>query len=82
MLCTQVSYCTNVCSNNSALTTSVVGTLKSVVQTTIGMFTFGGVQFNPALIAGVTINLSGGLVYTHAKYLESKKVRIDASFHT
>lgn len=62
------------CSNNSALTTSVVGTLKSVVQTTMGMFTFGGVAINAPMVAGVSMNLSGGIVYTYAKYLESEKV--------
>lgn len=62
------------CSNNSALTTSVVGTLKSVAQTTMGMFTFGGVTINAPMLSGVTMNLSGGIVYTYAKYLEGEKV--------
>lgn len=61
-------------SNNSALTTSVVGTLKSVVQTTMGMFTFGGVAINPAMVTGVTVNLCGGIAYTYAKYLEGEMV--------
>ena len=66
------------CSNNSALTTSVVGTLKSVAQTTMGMFTFGGVSINPALLTGVTMNLTGGIYYTYAKYLEGQmKVQYD-----
>ena len=68
-------------SNNSALTTSVVGTLKSVAQTTMGMFTFGGVSFNPALLTGVTMNLTGGIFYTYAKYRESQRVSLQTS-HT
>ena len=66
----------NFFSNNSALTTSVVGTLKSVAQTTMGMFTFGGVAINPALLTGVIMNLTGGIFYTYAKYLDSKRVSV------
>jgi len=62
-------------SNNSALTTSVVGTLKSVAQTTMGMFTFGGVTINPALLTGVIMNLTGGIFYTYSKYRESQKAK-------
>ncbi len=36
--------CAAVC---SALTTSMVGVCKSVLQTVLGFFTFGGVQFHP-----------------------------------
>ena len=53
--------CTSI---NSALTTSVVGSLKSVLQTAIGMFTFGGVSLNMASITGILINLTGGVLYT------------------
>merc|ERR1711923_300035 len=41
--------CASVC---SALTTSLVGVGKSVIQTIIGFFTFGGVQFHPLNVAG------------------------------
>ena len=36
--------CAAVC---SALTTSMVGVCKSVLQTFLGFFTFGGAQFHP-----------------------------------
>lgn len=55
----------------------MVGTLKSVAQTTIGMFTFGGVSFNPYLLTGVAMNLTGGIFYTYAKYTDSKKVNLN-----
>jgi len=38
---------------NSALTTSVTGTLKTIVQTVIGMFTFGGISINTFTILGM-----------------------------
>jgi len=53
---------------NSALTTSITGTAKSIMQTAIGIFTFGGMSLNIYSVAGVTINLCGGMLYTHAKY--------------
>ena len=41
--------CAAVC---SALTTSMVGVAKSVIQTILGFFTFGGVPFHPLNIIG------------------------------
>jgi len=40
---------------NSALTTSITGTLKTIVQTVIGMFTFGGISINVFTILGMTV---------------------------
>ena len=37
---------------SSALTASLVGVAKSVLQTLIGFFTFGGVPFHPLNILG------------------------------
>lgn len=53
---------------NSALTTSVVGTLKSIVQTAIGMFTFGGVSINFFTTTGISMNLFGGVLYSYTKF--------------
>ena len=41
--------CAAVC---SALTTSMISVAKSVIQTILGFFTFGGVQFHPLNITG------------------------------
>ena len=41
--------CASVC---SALTASLVGVAKSVLQTVIGLFTFGGVRFHPLNVIG------------------------------
>lgn len=53
---------------NSALTTSITGTIKTIVQTIIGMFTFGGINLNVFTIVGISMNLCGGVVYTYVKY--------------
>lgn len=58
---------------NSALTTSLVGVLKSVLQTVIGIFTFGGIQFNTLNGFGLSLNLFGGILYTYVKYQENVK---------
>lgn len=56
----------------SALTTSVVGGLKALVQTIIGLFTFGGISHNLATYIGITMNLTGGIAYIYARYSENK----------
>eukprot|EP00794_Sanderia_malayensis_P017675 gene17675-19437_t len=47
---------------NSALTTSLVGVLKSVLTTLIGFFTFGGVQVTLLTILGICLNTFGAYV--------------------
>ena len=62
---------------NSALTTSVTGTLKSIIQTVIGFFTFGGISLNLFTVTGICMNLSGGIWYSIAKYREGRKKKPD-----
>jgi len=62
--------CAAVC---SALTTSMVGVSKSVIQTVVGFFTFGGVQFHPLNILGLVMNIFGGIIYTYIKNLEKTR---------
>lgn len=62
--------CASVC---SALTTSIVGVSKSILQTILGFFTFGGVKFHPLNISGLVLNILGGVLYTYVKQLESKR---------
>lgn len=59
--------CTSV---NSALTTSITGVLKSVLQTTIGLFTFGGIAVNSFTVIGISTNLIGAIWYSVIKYRE------------
>ncbi|KAK7063191.1 hypothetical protein SK128_025510 [Halocaridina rubra] len=58
---------------NSALTTSLVSVAKSVIQTLVGFFVFGGVKYHPLNIAGIVMNTTGGFLYTYTKFLEGKK---------
>jgi len=62
--------CAAVC---SALTTSMISVAKSVIQTIVGFFTFGGVQFHPLNITGLVMNILGGVIYTYVKQFEKKK---------
>ncbi|KAG8185711.1 hypothetical protein JTE90_000700 [Oedothorax gibbosus] len=59
---------------NSALTTSLVGVLKSIMQTVIGFFAFGGVQFSALNVFGISLNMFGGILYSYSKYMEKFKV--------
>merc|ERR1719412_962427 len=72
--------CASVC---SALTASLVGVGKSVLQTVIGLFTFGGVKFHPLNILGLILNTIGGALYSYVKYRESerKKQKSDLDKH-
>jgi len=56
----------------SALTTSLVGVAKSVLQTVIGFQVFGGVPFHVVNVTGLVLNLCGGLLYTFAKHKETR----------
>lgn len=53
---------------NSALTTSVVGGVKALLQTIFGMFTFGGISHNLMTYVGLSTNMSGSILYLLAKY--------------
>eukprot|EP00850_Spirogloea_muscicola_P010343 SM000060S19675 [mRNA] locus=s60:512391:514787:+ [translate_table: standard] len=55
---------------NSALTTTIVGTLRSVFGTILGFFVLGGVKATVLIVTGVTVNTAGGIWYTVTKYKE------------
>ena len=57
---------------NSALTTSITGTLKGVVQAVIGLFAFGGMSMNIFSMTGLFINISGGVLYSYAKFKDNQ----------
>jgi len=53
---------------NSALTTTIVGTLKGVAATFLGFFLLGGVEVHALNVAGIALNTLGGVVYSVVKY--------------
>lgn len=57
----------------SALSASLVGVAKSVLQTIIGFFTFGGVRFHPLNVLGLLLNTLGGCLYSYVKFAESRE---------
>ena len=65
---------------NSALTTSVVGTVKSIIQTFVGTMAFGGFSVNRFTITGVAVNFAGTFLYILAKFKEARRTqRLSAS---
>ena len=47
---------------------SQVGVGKSILQTLLGFFMFGGVTFHPVNVIGHVMNIMGGIGYTFLKY--------------
>ncbi|GLC45304.1 hypothetical protein PLESTB_000307500 [Pleodorina starrii] len=64
ILCTQM---------NSALTTAIVGVLKGAVSSVLGFFLLGGVKFHALNVAGITMNMVGGIWYSGYKYVQQQK---------
>lgn len=58
---------------NSAVTTSFVGVVKSVVTITVGMLAFDDVEPSALFVAGVVVNTVGSLTYCAVKFFELKK---------
>lgn len=58
---------------NSAVTTSLVAVAKSVIQTLVGLFVFGGIKYHPLNTVGIVMNTFGGFMYTYTKYKEGQK---------
>lgn len=68
-----LNYCLFLCTLcNSALTTTIVGTLRSVLGTVMGFFVFGGVKGTVFIFLGVSFNTVGGVWYTIIKYREKQ----------
>mmetsp|Transcript_46230 Transcript_46230/g.77057 ORF Transcript_46230/g.77057 Transcript_46230/m.77057 type:complete len:404 (-) Transcript_46230:193-1404(-) len=70
MLNFSILLCTKV---NSALSTMVVGVIKNVVTTYLGMFVGNDYSFTWMNFAGLNVSVVGSLVYTWIKYKEDKE---------
>lgn len=60
-----VFFCTKM---TSALTTSIIGGMKTIAQTVIGSFNFGGISKNWETYVGISLNLIGSMLYIFEKY--------------
>lgn len=68
ILCFSQIWCTT---SNNAITTSVIGVLKSFLQTLLGMFFYDAYKNMSVLsFIGIIINLIFGTWYTYLKYIE------------
>ena len=75
LLCFSQIWCTT---NNDAITTSVIGVLKSFIHSACGLYFFQAYQNMTNLaIFGIIINLIFGSWYTLLKYMEKDKIKLN-----
>jgi solute carrier family 35 protein len=71
MLNYAIFWCTQV---NSPLTTNIMGQIKNVVVTVLGVIIFGDFQPTTVNVSGLILGTVASAIYVYAKYLDSNKL--------
>jgi solute carrier family 35 protein len=58
---------------NSALTTSVIGVLKSILQVLFGLFIFDRLSINVNTVIGIALSLIAGTIFSYLEYTDKQK---------
>ena len=60
---------------NSALTTAVIGCLKNVATSYLGMLMFSDFSYNLPNFIGINISIAGSIYYTYCELYKKHKLK-------